>query len=155
MELAQLRKINGLTQKAAAALLSVPYRTYIRYEENDEYKNSYKYEMFLDKLQKIVKVDEEHGILSLERIKTIIIPIFEKHNISFCYLFGSYARGEAKENSDVDLLVDTEITGLDFFKLVEELRTALCKKVDLVRLADLSPSNQLSLAILKEGIKIL
>ena len=155
MNLVEIRKQNGLTQKEAAALIGVPYRTYIRYEENESYKESYKYRMIVEDLANKVRVDEEHGLLSVSKIKGLLIPILESHDIKTCYLFGSYARGEAKESSDVDLLVDTEITGIEFFKLVEEIRSSLHKKIDLLRLKDLSKDNPIALEILKEGIKIL
>ena len=155
MTLVEIRKENRLTQKEAASLIGVPYRTYIRYEENPSYENTYKYRMILEDLSNKVRVDEEHGILSINKIKELLIPILEKHNIDFCYLFGSYARGEAKESSDIDLLVDTDITGIDFFKLVEEIRSCLHKKIDLLRLKDLKKDNPIALEILKEGVKIL
>ena len=155
MNLVEIRKQNGLTQKEAAALIGVPYRTYIRYEENESYKESYKYRMIVEDLANKVRVDEEHGLLSVSKIKELLIPILESHHIKNCYLFGSYSRGEAKESSDVDLLVDTEITGIEFFKLVEEIRSSLHKKIDLLRLKDLSKDNPIALEILKEGIKIL
>ena len=71
-----------------------------------------------------------------------------------CYLFGSYAKGYATEKSDVDLLVDTDITGLDFFGLVEEFRESLHKKVDLLRLEDIRDNKEILLEILKDGIKL-
>ena len=154
MNLVEVRKQNGLTQKEAAALIGVPYRTYIRYEQNESYQESYKYRMIMEDLSNKVRVDEEHGILSVNKIKEILIPILESHDIKICYLFGSYSRGEARENSDIDLLVDTDITGIEFFKLVEDIRSSLHKKIDLLRLKDLSNDNSVALQILKEGIKI-
>ena len=58
----------------------------------------------------------------------------EKHGIKDVYLFGSYARGEANNNSDVDIYcesgdVDTLFKEVDF---KEELENALGKKVDVV-----------------------
>lgn len=155
MELVDLRKQNGLTQKEAAAIIGIPYRTYIRYEENESYKESFKYRMMIEELNKKILIDEEHGVLTQAKIKETLIPILNEHDIKFCYLFGSYARNEARENSDVDLLIDTDITGMAFFKLIEEMRTALHKKVDLIRLRDITEDNPISLNILKEGIKIL
>ena len=155
MTITEVRKQSGLTQKEASILVGIPYRTYIRYEENPSYIGTYKYQKVLEDLQKAVRIDEEKGLLSIDKIKELLIPILEKHNISFCYLFGSYAKGTARENSDIDLLVDTDITGLKFFELVEEIRTALHKKIDLLRLTDLKSDNPIVLEILKEGIRLL
>ena len=127
MELVDIRKQSGITQKEAAELIGVPFRTYCRYENIETYRNTYKYKLFAKELAEKVKIDEEHGLLTIEKIKSLVLPILNKNNINYCYLFGSYARGEAREDSDVDLLVDTEITGMEFFGLVEELRVALHK----------------------------
>ena len=153
--LVELRKQNGLTQKEAAALVGIPYRTYIRYEEDPAYESKYKYRMIFDDLLNKVKIDEEHGILTIDKIKELLIPILHKHNIKYCYLFGSYSRGEARENSDIDLLVDTEITGMAFFRLVDEIRDTLHKKIDLLSLSDLSDTNPINKEILKDGVRIL
>jgi hypothetical protein len=40
---------------------------------------------------------------------------------SFCYLFGSYAKGKAKPTSDVDFLISADVRGLEFYGLVEEI----------------------------------
>jgi len=45
-------------------------------------------------------------LYTIEQIKERVTPIAEKHNLRAVYLFGSYARGEATENSDIDFLVD-------------------------------------------------
>ena len=48
-------------------------------------------------------------------------------------LFGSYARGDQHEDSDVDILVDVDPSiGLKFISLAEELERLLCKPVELV-----------------------
>ena len=51
------------------------------------------------------------------------------------WLFGSYARGEADENSDIDILVDLDHAnpiGLDYYSWFDELAQKLNKKVDIV-----------------------
>ena len=155
MELKELRKHKELNQKEAARIANVSLRTYIYYEKdrNKIGTNTYKY--IFDSLNKYHYIDEETGILDIGRIIKIVVPILNKHNITYCYLFGSYAKGNPRENSDIDLLVDTDITGLDFFGLIEELRIALNKKVDLLRLKDIKPDNPISLDILKYGKRIL
>lgn len=155
MLLRETRNKYGLTQKQAALLIGIPYRTYVRYEESDSFSNSYKYRKMVEDLENRLRIDEEHGVLKLSDIKAALIPILESHNIPFCYLFGSYARGDASQTSDVDLLVDTDITGFDYLSLVEEIRQALSKKIDLLRLCDLKLGNPIIVEILKEGVRIL
>ena len=65
--------------------------------------------------------------------KEKIVEICKRNDISYCALFGSFARGEATETSDIDLLVRfAKPIGLFGFVGVEqELETALGRKVDL------------------------
>ena len=69
-------------------------------------------------------------------------------------MFGSYASGKATEKSDVDLLVSTKVTGMEFFGLAEMLREELHKKIDLLNLEQLSNNPELINEILLNGIKI-
>ena len=80
-------------------------------------------------------------IYTIEEIKTIITPLAVKYRLKAVYLFGSYARGTADENSDIDLLIDTENTDLDtLFKLgafYDELSQAFCKEIDLLTVSSI------------------
>ncbi|SHJ16343.1 hypothetical protein SAMN02745146_2490 [Hymenobacter daecheongensis DSM 21074] len=67
----------------------------------------------------------------LEAIRTF----FSTQPVLKAYLFGSYARGEADEASDVDLLVELDyekLDALDFYLWREYLAELLGKKVDVV-----------------------
>lgn len=67
-----------------------------------------------------------------ETEKKTIIEICKRHDISYCALFGSFARGDATEKSDVDLLVKfSKPKGFAFFGIADELEDALGRKVDL------------------------
>ena len=94
--------------------------------DNVENRNAY--------LTSLVLNDIKPRILTIKEIKNRIRPVVEKHHIKDVYLFGSYARGEANENSDVDIYcssgdVDTLFKEVD---LIRELEEALGKKVDVV-----------------------
>ena len=78
----------------------------------------------------------------------------DRYNVNFCYLFGSYSKGKAKPTSDVDLLISTDATGLKFYGLVEDIRTALHKKVDVLDINQLKDNFELTQEILKDGVKI-
>lgn len=63
-----------------------------------------------------------------------------KYRVRQLALFGSYARGDQREESDVDILVEVDPSiGLDFVTLAEELETALDARVDLVSTRALKP----------------
>ena len=70
----------------------------------------------------------------LEEIKRKVIPILIKHNVKRAGLFGSYVRGEQKNKSDVDILVEVnkEVDLIDFIRLKNTLERTVKKKVDLV-----------------------
>ena len=56
-------------------------------------------------------------------------------------LFGSWARGDAREDSDVDVLVEVDPSiGLGFIDLAEELERALGRHVDLVSRRAIKPA---------------
>jgi predicted nucleotidyltransferase len=154
MTLKDLRKQKRLTQAACAKYLGIPLRTYQNYETDASKVDSMKYAFMLQKLEVYGFVDETHGILKKEQIKDICIAVFEKYEIEYCYLFGSYAKGTATENSDVDLLIATPISGMKFYDLVEALREALHKKVDVLNREQLNDNPELMHEILKDGIKI-
>ena len=108
----------------------------------------------MDIINRFGFVDEDHSILTIAKITEIVTDTLSHYHVEYCYLFGSYAKGKAKENSDVDLLVATDITGMDFFGLAEDLRENLHKRVDLLNLDQLDNNRALLNDILKDGIKI-
>ena len=72
--------------------------------------------------------------------KEKIIEICKRNDISYCALFGSFARGEATEKSDIDLLVRfSKPKGWNWISAALEIEDALGKKVDLVTENALSP----------------
>ncbi len=72
--------------------------------------------------------------------KQKIIGICRKNDISYCALFGSYARGEATEKSDIDLLVKfSRPKGFNWVEAALEIEDTLGKKVDLITVNGLSP----------------
>lgn len=67
-----------------------------------------------------------------ESDKQTIVEICKRNDISYCAVFGSFARGEATDDSDVDLLVKfSKPIGWRFFGIADELEKALGKEVDL------------------------
>ena len=76
-------------------------------------------------------------ILTIEEITEKVAPIAKEYNLKEVYLFGSYARGEAREDSDIDLLYvkfDNSMSLTTKYMLLDELEDSLGKKVDLVSL---------------------
>ena len=154
MTVKELRKKCRLTQKEAAELLSIPLRTYSNYENDPEKTGTIKYQYIVGKLEEVSRIDEAHGILTIDEIRKACEDVFNDFDIKYCYLFGSYAKGTATETSDIDLLVSSNVTGLRFFGMVEQLKESLHKNMDVLDLSQLYENKALLDEILSEGIKI-
>jgi len=97
---------------------------------------------------------------SLDEIKEILKKyekeVKEKYGIKEIGIFGSYLRGEAKEGSDLDILVEfkpeAKISLLDFVELENYLSDLLGVKVDLVEKSALKP--KIGKRILSEVVNI-
>ena len=154
MTLKELRKNKNLTQAKCAEYLGIPLRTYQNYENDGEKAGSIKDDYMVQKLESYGLIDESHGILTVGQIRDFCSEVFQKTDVEFCYLFGSYAKGKATEKSDVDLLISTPVSGIKFYDLVEALREGIKKEVDVLNLEQLQNNPELVNEILKDGIKI-
>lgn len=87
--------------------------------------------------------------------KTIIIRILKKYDVKKAGIFGSYARGEAKKNSDIDILIQfkKQKSMLDLIELEKILKEKTGKKIDLLTYKSLNPL--LKKQILKEEVRII
>jgi predicted nucleotidyltransferase len=69
------------------------------------------------------------------------VALSRRYPIQRTALFGSWARGDAREDSDVDILVEVDPSiGLRFVELGDELEKALGRRVDLVSRRAIKPS---------------
>ena len=88
-----------------------------------------------------LKRERRSFMYTLEEIKQKIVPIAKAHNLKAVYLIGSYARGEATADSDIDFLFDGE--GSNITSLVKassmyaDIRELFNVPVDLVNMATL------------------
>lgn len=80
--------------------------------------------------------------MELENLKQKTTPIFRRFGIKKAAVFGSVARGEARSDSDVDLLVEVKRPfGLvQFVSMKRGLETALSKSVDVVEYGSIKPA---------------
>ncbi len=154
MTLKEIRTTNKLTQLQASQIVGISLRSYKQYENDTNKENTFKYRYICDILTKHFLIDVEHGVLTSEFIDETVNNVLNKYDVECCYLFGSYATGDAVDDSDVDLLVDTKITGMKFYGLAEELRQSLHKKIDLLNIDQLNNNPELLSEILKKGKRI-
>lgn len=75
-------------------------------------------------------------VYTIDEIKAKINPIAEQYNVSKVYLFGSYARGEEDENSDIDISLELEDVS-EYMDVYGSLLTIFGGKVDILLVSDL------------------
>jgi predicted nucleotidyltransferase len=71
-------------------------------------------------------------VYDADEIKRRLESVFRASGVKRAVLFGSYARGEASADSDIVILVVSGRRGLDFVELIEYVREALQKEVDVI-----------------------
>ena len=96
------------------------------------------------------------NIISIETIKNKTIPILRNYPVNKAILFGSYSKGEANNNSDIDLYIDTngKLKGLDFIGLLEVLIDALGIDIDLIDKSHIEPDSLIMQEIEDGGMVI-
>lgn len=93
-------------------------------------------------------------IYTIEQLKTMLIPVFRLHGVKRAVLFGSYGKGQAGRDSDIDLLVDSSLRGLRFVGLMEDVRNTVDKDVDLLDVSHVEENSEIDDEIKKTGVLI-
>lgn len=77
----------------------------------------------------------------LDKIKSAVVPVLKGAGVTKSSIFGSYARGDFNDQSDIDMLVELpeKSSLLDLVRLEDELKEVLNKDVDLLTFNSLSP----------------
>ena len=91
----------------------------------------------------------------IEEVKDKIVPVLRRYDVVHAAVFGSFIRGETKEGSDIDILVEFrgEKSLLDLVGLKIELEEVLGRDVDVLTYNSLHPF--IKETILKEQVVIL
>lgn len=95
------------------------------------------------------------ALKNIEDLKKKIVPILKEYRVKKAGIFGSYARGENKKRSDVDILaeIDEEYDLLEVIRIKLKLQKALKRKVDLVEYELIRP--EIRENILNDEIRII
>lgn len=99
----------------------------------------------------------DNSILTIDEIRTPIAPLAQKYNVAEIWVFGSYARGDATADSDIDLLVlggDT-FKPASVFELAEEARRTLRKNVDMFEISEINTDSSFYDRIMREKVRII
>ena len=91
---------------------------------------------------------------NIREIKKKAIPVLKRNGVARASIFGSYARGDATKNSDIDILIEPpKGIGLGFVGIKLELEKKLGKKVDLITYNSIHP--YLKKYILADEVRII
>ena len=97
------------------------------------------------------------NIYTVDEIRQIIKELSNKYDIRNAYLFGSYARGEAKEKSDIDIVIQggKDFKGGSIFSLGEEIRSNTQKAVDIFEMQELNKGTPFYDQVLQERVVLI
>ena len=97
-------------------------------------------------------------VYTLSQIQEKVVPICREWGIKKLLLFGSYARGDATENSDIDFVVydlENKLSGTGFYALVGDLRSIFnTSNVEVVDSSEIAGINWMASTIAKEGVAL-
>ena len=91
-------------------------------------------------------------VYTIDQLKSMLIPVFRLYGVKRAVLFGSYGKGLAGADSDIDLLVDSRLKGLCFVGLMEDVRSIVNKDVDLLDISHVEENSKVQDEINKTGV---
>lgn len=94
--------------------------------------------------------------LSLNEVKAIVKELLERYHAEYALLFGSYARGDATPDSDIDVII---VGGKNFiprniFALAEDLREMTGREADVFEMREVDAGTPFYESVMREGIRI-
>jgi predicted nucleotidyltransferase/DNA-binding XRE family transcriptional regulator len=150
-QIKRLREIFDLTQLQLASLLGIPLKSIQNWEQGQRIPSPWVIDLIYDR----ALINKQNKVLTYLEIKKAVKEVASKHDIKRVYLFGSYAKGLATPNSDVDLYMETNIKDMTHFGIAEEFRQRLLdKKVDLFSPYTIIKNSKIDLEIKQTGILI-
>jgi len=93
-------------------------------------------------------------MMTIPMIQDALAPVFKEHGVAKAVLFGSHAKGCARENSDVDLMVDSGLKGFAFCGLVEDVHQKLNRPVDVFDVTHINKGSKMEREIQTTGVVI-
>ena len=97
---------------------------------------------------------EQHTdeVYSLASIKILLAPIFRHYDIKKAIVFGSYAKGSASAQSDIDIVVASTLHGLDFVEFISDIKKCLGKEADIIDVSHIDKNSKIDREIQKTGV---
>jgi len=150
-QIKRLREIFDLTQLELATLLGIPLKSIQNWEQGQRIPSPWVIDLIYDR----ALINKQNKVLTYLEIKKAVKEVASKYDIKRVYLFGSYAKGLATPNSDIDLYMETNIKDMTHFEIAEEFRQRLLdKKVELFSPYTIIKNSKIDLEIKQTGILI-
>ena len=95
-------------------------------------------------------------VFTIEELARLVVPILQRYGASGASLFGSYARGEATPDSDIDLIVlgGPTFDRRDVFSIAEDLYEEAGKPVDVYEESELNPASEFYRSVKRDELKL-
>ena len=95
-------------------------------------------------------------MLTMQEIERSVSLLLKKYHVQSAILFGSYARGEATDSSDLDLVLygGEHFKKTNIFAFAEDLRQQTGKDVDAFEISEIEQGTPFYNAVMREGIRI-
>lgn len=144
----------NITQKEMSELLEIPLRTIENWESGKRKPSSWVEKLIINNLKTYPHNEQgiitaKKGFYTSKQIRELLLPLTFEYDINKIILFGSYSKGLEDEGSDIDLVIDGPIKGLDFFGLLEEVANLFVKQVDLILLSQIEINSDTYKEIMK------
>ncbi len=96
------------------------------------------------------------NVMTMKELEAVIRALLRKYHAEYALLFGSYARGEATADSDIDVIVfgGKDFRPADIFAFGEELRQLTGKDVDAFEIREVNVGTPFYNAVMEEGVRI-
>ena len=93
-------------------------------------------------------------VYTLSQLKDVLTPVLGAYGVRSAVLFGSYGKGTADKDSDIDLLVDSGLRGFRFVGLMDDLQRASGKEVDLFDVSHIEKDSRIDREIHRDGVLV-
>ena len=107
-------------------------------------------------IKKIAKGVEQMSVLTMDEIEHMIQSLLCKYHAEYALLFGSYARGDATPDSDIDVIIfgGPAFASRNIFALAEDLRELSGRNADVFEIREVDTGTPFYESVMREGIRI-
>lgn len=96
------------------------------------------------------------SVIDINQLKRELSSLVSRYNAEAAYLFGSYARGQATSDSDLDVLIvgGDDFYAADIFAIAEDLYKAFGKPVDVYELRELERDSAFYQSVMEDRVLV-